>query len=48
MASVEYSEICAAVYKLSGSVFTLEDVSAFLSSLDVGKDNNTSFCIVQA
>ena len=40
---MEYSEICAAVYKLSGSIFTFEDVTEFLSSLDVGKDNAKRF-----
>lgn len=40
---VEYNEIYAAVYKLSGAYFTMDDVNSFLSRMDVNKDNSSRF-----
>lgn len=40
---VSYSDVSAAAYKLMGSIFTLGDVDAFLSHMDVNKDNSTRF-----
>ena len=40
---LEYSEIYPAVYKLTGSFFTLDDVDAFLSRMDVQKSNSSRF-----
>ena len=40
---VEYNEIYAAVYKLSGAYFTMDDVNSFLSRMDVNKDNASRF-----